>query len=134
MTSLHFGLPTLWEIAWYWNGLGEHDPFCVDLSRPACAGCGFLPSGRDQRRFKHRWTACHLERGHLVNACLGGPDTVENLVPLCWWCNRSMPYFDRGQLQAAMDWVLGGGWLQNAEVTEEGYVLHGHLLARFADF
>ena len=115
MTSMNLGLPTLWEIAWHWNGLGERDPFCIDLSRPACAGCGLAPRrGQDQRHLKHRWNSACLHRGHLVNRCLGGPDTVENLVPLCWLCNRSMPYFDQGQLQAAKDWVLGGGWLQKA--------------------
>lgn len=128
-----FGLPSLWEIAWYWHGLGEQDPFCIDLSRPACAGCGRVSAGLDQRQFKHRWAACRLERGHLVNACLYGPATVENLVPLCWLCNRNMPYFDQGQYQDAVSWVLGGGWLQNAEITDKGFVLRGRLLATFAD-
>jgi len=129
-TGTH-GLPSLWEIAKYWAGPGKG--FCVDLSRPACAGCGCpVPNREGYPEFEDRWTDCGLHRGHLINACAGGPDVVENLVPLCPICNYNMPVFGQGELQAAVDWVLDGGWIQKAKITEQGLVLHGVLLIKFA--
>jgi 5-methylcytosine-specific restriction endonuclease McrA len=43
-----------------------------------CTVCGTRVSQQD------------FECGHVVAASLGGPDTVENLRPVCRLCNRSM--------------------------------------------
>jgi hypothetical protein len=44
-----------------------------------------------------------LERSHLMDHALGGPDEPSNLVLLCHKCNRFMPSF--GDRLAALDWV-----------------------------
>ena len=39
----------------------------------------------------------HFECGHVIPISKGGPDTIENLRPICSLCNRSMGSKNMGE-------------------------------------
>jgi 5-methylcytosine-specific restriction endonuclease McrA len=75
----------------YWysaQGLRDVEEFVgPDWSPPSRGSCWACRTGRGG-----------LERGHLVDHARGGAGTPDNLVPLCWECNRIMPSFGPGDI------------------------------------
>jgi hypothetical protein len=45
------------------------------------------------------------ERAHVVDHCYHGPDTVDNLVPLCYPCHDAMPCFTLEEERYAWAWL-----------------------------
>ncbi len=111
-------MPSLWRIAEFWHERGIFD---VAINEPSCFACQLTaPSDiaaemASKTRPKQRWDLASpfLERSHLVDRNDGGLDGVQNIVPLCWRCNRKrMPAFRCGTGRWAIAWVSGGGyWL-----------------------
>ncbi len=102
-------MPSLWVIASYWAE--RDDWFRVDLEVPRCFACG-LHGGHpeDEPDLEARWAqARRLERGHIVNWARNGLDGVQNLVPLCAYCNMYMPVFGIEEDEEATAWIIGGG-------------------------
>jgi hypothetical protein len=110
-------LPSLWKIASYWeerkraNGEGL---FQVNLDDPHCFGCRVTGDLPDTDDLEERWNSSSwwMERGHLVNWARNGLDQVQNIVPLCRICNRSMPIFDAEHADEAIVWVATGGAIE----------------------
>lgn len=48
------------------------------------------------------------ECGHIVDRCAGGADVAENLVVMCYACNRFKPVHETAD--AFWAWVRAGGW------------------------
>lgn len=91
-------LPKLSAIANYWSGMPRlvcADVFpqfwqwCADWDDPFCFRCGWKAPVECGTGWDH--ASGWLERAHLVDRELGGPDAVENLVPLCPLCHEDMP-------------------------------------------
>jgi len=74
----------------HWIGWGE----------PFCFRCGWLAPIADW--IDHR-AGGWLERAHLQDRCLGGPDEPSNIVPLCIPCHDAMP--DLLDRDTAIAWV-----------------------------
>jgi hypothetical protein len=113
-------LPSMWKIVQYW---ADRNVFQVDPEHPHCFACqATVPDPGDDPDPEGRWIVAGgwLEKGHLVNRCCYGLDRVQNLVPLCYACNRSMPVFDSPGPPSPVDWVLRGGWTQYCEPGPDG--------------
>lgn len=103
-----------WTIASYWAQRDEW--FFTDIEHPHCFACGMNGGYPDHLIPQRRWNnAKRLHRGHLVNRARDGLDQVQNLVPLCGFCNRFMPIFDAEHADDAIDWVLAGGAIVDIE-------------------
>lgn len=108
-------LPKLWQIVTYWLG---RDMFVYNghPGTPHCFACGwyFRVEGDTD---EERWNGAsrYLDRGHIVNWCRGGLDQVQNLVPLCRFCNMVMPIFGPEEWPAAFMWIEDGGPLPEFE-------------------
>ena len=79
--------PVFPRLAAHWIGWGE----------PFCFRCGWLaPVDDTQPTLAEVWDSARgwLERAHLRDLALGGPNTVDNLVPLCRICHDMMPEFE----------------------------------------
>jgi hypothetical protein len=112
-------LPTLWRIVQHWRYGGV---FRTDPAWPHCFACWCpVPGLEDCTEGKDRWLAAGswLETGHLVNRARCGLDGVQNLVPLCRFCNRIMPIFDSPASPGPVEWVQAGGWKQYFEWTDD---------------
>jgi hypothetical protein len=103
-------LPHMWKIVCYWVRRLETSPFVVDLEVPHCFRCGIIPNFINGT-LAYQWgaTGGMLEKGHLVNRARDGLDTVQNLVPLCRFCNVHMPIFGVEHGTDAVAWVAAGG-------------------------
>lgn len=101
-------LPSLWQIASYWM---DRDLFYLRPDRPHCAGCRWFTFPVDGDTPQEQWNGSsgYLERGHIVNWVTGGLDQVQNLVPLCHFCNMVMPVFRPEEWPAAVAWIDDGG-------------------------
>lgn len=101
-------LPKLWEIVSYW--LGQDRFIYGDAGIPHCFACSWLfpaEGSTDEERWNR--ASRHLDRGHIVNWVTGGLDQVQNLVPLCKFCNMVMPVFRPEEWPAAVMWIEDGG-------------------------
>ena len=110
--------PSAWAIAEYW--LSDTDtPFCTPgdfyvchdfyrIQMPHCFRCDIWRSFEDGLSDSEKWNQSGrwLQKAHLVDRALGGPDTPDNMVMLCPECHSVMPSFDYGEKQAAIEWVL----------------------------
>jgi hypothetical protein len=109
-------LPQLGRIAVFWlNGFGSGA--CPDGIRnedwgePFCFRCYWkapVPDANQTGGIEACWDLASgwLERAHLHDRVYGGPDAVENLMPLCVLCHVSMPVsrsFDEG-----LRWISTG--------------------------
>ena len=73
------------------------------VPRGTCARCGVV---------------CVAERAHLIDFAWGGPDTLDNIVPLCSICHRRsdpedggrMPIFVPGEEWWAQLWLSYANW------------------------
>jgi hypothetical protein len=102
-------MPRLSKIVAYWS---ERPEFEFDPAVPSCFACWRKGPCDDEGPPAKRWDSAlgWLERSHLVDRCSYGLDGVQNIVPLCYRCNRrEMPCFDAGEGYAAILWVQGGG-------------------------
>jgi hypothetical protein len=126
--------PSPWEIAQHWLST-ENTPFCNSrdlilyticndvrrIQTPHCFRCDeYMPWGSSillpyahvpfstELNEEQKWNISGkwLERAHLVDRALGGPDSPDNMVMLCHGCHVVMPSFDFGKRQAAIDWIL----------------------------
>lgn len=65
----------------------------LDTEHPECFACGrpakTVKNPRDVRDYWNK--SKRLEKCHIIPACLGGTNTVENLVMMCRDCNMSNP-------------------------------------------
>lgn len=108
-------LPSRWEIASYWAGLGLDDWFGIDMGNPHCFACGLHGAiggsfPEDMADLERRWnSARRLEKGHIVNRARDGLDRVQNLALLCRFCNKNMPMFGVEDQDAAVAWITSGG-------------------------
>lgn len=104
-------MPTLSKIALYWADNAEPFPnlagHALGWGEPFCFRCGWLapipdvaPPANDPWKYGKGW----LERAHLADHALGGPDVVANIVPMCHVCHQSMP-LGFTTTQSAVDWV-----------------------------
>lgn len=107
VSGQHRSMPSLYKVASYWIDHARFPDYLGNyygLGEPFCARCHFLAPVQDGEGAWGR--AGHLiERAHLVDRMYGGPDTVDNLIPLCWRCHRSMPSFRPGQEEESLAWV-----------------------------
>lgn len=108
-------MPTLSRIADHWAVGGHADvfgnrvTFVFALSEPVCFRCGWLAplpdmyatdfAAQDPWRYANGW----LQRAHLAERSADGPDTVDNLVPMCSLCHRQMP--EQLTRDAAVAWI-----------------------------
>ena len=110
-------LPAMWQIVQYW---ASRDTFPIDFERPHCFGCGVrAPRAMGSLTPEMRWGRAGLEKGHLVNRARYGLDAVQNLVPLCYLCNFTMPIFDSPAAPGPIEWVQAGGWTQYETAAEK---------------
>lgn len=108
-------MPSLFQIAEFWKGNhASHLPDLLtgrDLARPFCFRCGWrVPTWDTPMDDKAVWRYASgwLERAHLQDHSSGGPDTADNLVPLCTLCHRIMPEFPFAEdIPEALAWVRG---------------------------
>jgi hypothetical protein len=65
----------------------------LDTEYPECFACGKPGSTvKNPRNVRDYWNKSkRLEKCHIIPACLGGSNTVENLVMMCRDCNMSNP-------------------------------------------
>ncbi len=107
-------MPVLPKIVAYWAAEDRAAIFpnlaahWIGWSEPFCFRCGWLVPLADPYA-PASWSVANgwLEKAHLVDFCVGGPNTEDNLVPLCTLCHRFMPELIEDQ-QRAIDWVNAG--------------------------
>lgn len=108
-------MPTLYRIQKFWLRVDTRryqlglDPIYPsnfeDDGEPSCAACGWrvpasverdLPDNPTESDWKMVWRHAEkwLDRAHLMDRSLGGPDIRANLVPMCHVCHDDMPPFD----------------------------------------
>lgn len=110
MSSTPRRLPTLAQIVAYWRDADQPFPglqaLNVDWAKPFCFRCGWRSPSPTPKLPDPTWklAAGWLERAHLHCRVFGGPDSVENLVPLCLLCHKAMPEFPDGPGEA-IAWV-----------------------------
>lgn len=98
-------MPSLPKIVDYWSTEQHSDVFpnlaarALGWGEPFCFRCGWLSplpakaiNGTEAKptnpwKYARGW----LQRAHLAEKFTGGPDTVDNLVPMCSLCHRQMP-------------------------------------------
>ncbi|WP_433731159.1 hypothetical protein ACQP2Y_21970 [Actinoplanes sp. CA-051413] len=91
----------------------------IGWNEPFCFRCGWLAPTPDDDDNPWRRMDSWLEKAHLQDHVGGGPDTAENIVPLCAICHRGMPDFPDSRA-AALAWVKAQGhsscpsWWQQA--------------------
>jgi len=97
-------------IAQFWEDSGsKHFPLLAavakDWSNPFCFRCGWHAPQPDEPSLRP-WTRANgwLERAHLHDRSGGGPNTADNLVPLCGLCHRYMPEFPDSR-EPAIEWA-----------------------------
>lgn len=71
---------------------------CFKANGVVCAGCGEIGSyfaiesvrSDSFQGLKLNLYGCnggYFTKDHVIPTCLGGPDTLDNLQPMCWDCN-----------------------------------------------
>lgn len=122
MSGKRGDMPRLSRVMEYWRE--QYAPIFPDLAahwigwgEPFCFRCGWLAPVDDTRpTLAEVWDSARgwLERAHLHDLGLGGPNTPENLVPLCRNCHDMMPAFE--DRASAIAYVANGpeksGWWQ----------------------
>ncbi len=85
----------------------------IGWGEPFCFACGWLAPVTDNgvprdeyvRRMWER-AASWLDRAHLHDRCLGGPDTPHNIAPLCHLCHDEMTRLvDSPSTEYGLEWV-----------------------------
>jgi hypothetical protein len=114
--SSHAGMPSLHGIFAYWHArpgeagelFGDHVGAMMRQGLFCCFGCTRPTSDHGVRGTLQ---AGDYERAHLQDACLKGPNTPENLAPLCHVCHSRMTDHFSGCRRCAAEWVkwLNGG-------------------------
>lgn len=100
-------LPSRFEIAKHWvldaDACLRRYIVATDMGEPCCFACGYYADVWDKRYGVDRWNRTSLQRAHLVPRSLGGADSVENLVLLCFSCHEESPdYADSGEM---LEWM-----------------------------
>jgi len=88
-------LPTHKAIVEYWQPRVCEQDLGTDWDEAEhrCWRCGVKRSGKKSK----------LEKCHIIPAQLGGPDTVDNLVLLCWRCHAEAPNINSKTVM--WDWI-----------------------------
>lgn len=106
-------MPNLMKVRLHWSRLPQEEreaifpnlySHWIGWGEPFCFRCRWLAPCEDDGNWLHArgW----LERAHLQDRCVGGPNTPENLVPLCPLCHHDMPPFDTRE--EAIKWINEG--------------------------
>lgn len=113
--SSHANMPSLQRIFAYWHAepeqaqdlFGHHVGAMMRKHRFCCFGC----TGRSRLDPDTGLSPGDYERAHLQDACLGGPNTPSNLVPLCNRCHSRMTDHFSGCRTCAAAWIkwINGG-------------------------
>lgn len=91
MTTLpkHEDIVQYWQPRVYEQDIGTD----WDEAEHRCWRCGVRRSGKKSK----------LEKCHIIPASLGGPDTVDNLILLCWHCHAEAPNINSKTVM--WDWI-----------------------------
>lgn len=102
-------MPTLTQIAEYWRDAAVEvfpgmPPHGWNWDDPFCFRCGWEAPTPSFEGPRWKWATGWLERAHLHERAAGGRDRLDNIVPLCPLCHRTMPVFRDGPGEA-IAWI-----------------------------